>query len=245
LNNALEPTGQKLALFPRRSPRAFGFCIGVRTEGGNYKEAIMLRTAYEHAAALLVDTVAQIPESQWHQPGVGVWTIRDLVGHTAGGLQAVETALATPATRIDIPGPVDYYLQGQTLQAILFDPAAVEARRRRAEETLGTDPVRAVHDIAVRVVPQVQAAADDALVRTIVGGIRFIDYLPSRVCELTIHTLDLAAALACEVIVPEPAATVTLQLLMALAVRSGQAAPLLLAATGRRALPDGFNVLGL
>jgi hypothetical protein len=193
---------------------------------------------------LFVDTVAQIKEPQWHQLGVGIWTVRDLVGHTAGGLRAVETALATLATRSDIPGPVDYYLQGQAMQAILFDPTAVEARRRRAEETIGTDPARAVRDIAVRVVPQVQAA-DDALVRTIVGGIRFIDYLPSRVCELTIHTMDLAAALAYEVIVPESAATVTLQLLTALAVRSGQAVPLLLAATGRRALPDGFNVLGL
>jgi hypothetical protein len=128
---------------------------------------------------------------------------------------------------------------------MLFDPAAIEARRRRAEETLRVDPARAVHEIAVRVVPQVQAAADDALVRTIIGGIRFIDYLPSRVCELTVHTLDLAAALACEVIVPESVATVTLHLLTALAVRSGQAAPLVLAATGRRVLPDGFNVLGL
>ena len=205
----------------------------------------MIRTAYECAVALFVDTVAQIKEPQWHQPGIGIWTVRDLVGHTAGGIRAVETALATPVTHIDIPGPVDYYLQGQAMQAILADPAAVAARRRRADEALGADPARAVHDLAVRIVPKVQAAADDTLVRTIVGGIRFIDYLPSRVCELTVHTLDLAAALACEVIVPEPAATVTLHLLTALAVRSGQAAPLLLAATGRCALPDGFNVLGL
>jgi len=38
----------------------FSFFIGARTEGGNDKEVIMLRTAYEHAAALFVDTVAQI-----------------------------------------------------------------------------------------------------------------------------------------------------------------------------------------
>src|SRR5262249_50078579 len=139
----------------------------------------------------------------------------------------------------------DYYLQGQAMQAILADPAAVAARRRRADEALGADPARAVHELAVRVGPQVQAAADDILVRTIVGGIRFIDYLPSRVWELTVHTLDLAAALAGEVRVPEPAATVPLHLLTALAVRSEKAAPLLLAATGRCALPDGFNVLGV
>jgi hypothetical protein len=86
--------------------------------------------------------VAQIKAPRWHQPGVGVWTIRDLVGHPARGLQAVETALATPATRLDLPGPVDSYLQGQALQAMLLAPAAVAARRCHAAETLEADPAR-------------------------------------------------------------------------------------------------------
>ena len=72
---------------------------------------------------------------------------------------------------------------------------------------------------------------------------RCIDYLPSRVFELTIHTLDLAVALSQEIVVPAAAARVTFSLLAELGLQSGQAPPLLLAATGRGPLPAGFSVL--
>jgi len=45
------------------------------------------------------------------------------------------------------------------------------------------------------------------------------------------------------VTLPETAAAVSLHLLADLAVRPGKAASLLLAATGRHALPTGFSVL--
>ena len=72
---------------------------------------------------------------------------------------------------------------------------------------------------------------------------RLIDYLPSRIFELAVHTLDIAAALPVVVTLPETAAAVALHLLADLAVQPGRAASLLLAATGRHALPAGFNVL--
>jgi hypothetical protein len=72
---------------------------------------------------------------------------------------------------------------------------------------------------------------------------RLIDYLPSRIFELAVHTLDIAAALPVMVTLPEPVAAVALHLLAALALHPDKAAALLLAATGRRALPAGFWVL--
>lgn len=60
---------------------------------------------------------------------------------------------------------------------------------------------------------------------------------------IIMHTLDLAAALPVPVTVPEAVATVAAHLLADLAVQSGKAAPLLLAVTGRGALPAGFSVL--
>jgi hypothetical protein len=73
---------------------------------------------------------------------------------------------------------------------------------------------------------------------------RLIDYLPTRVFELVVHTLDLAAALSLEVSVPESASSITLHLLADLAARQpGKAAPLLLAATGRGPLPGRYSVL--
>jgi uncharacterized protein (TIGR03083 family) len=200
----------------------------------------MIRAAYVDAAALFVDTVEQVGPAQWEQPGLGVWTIRDLVGHTSRALLTVEMYLAKPAMQREVMRPVDYYLRAQ---AGLADAASVAARGRAAGAALGPDPIAAVHDIAARVLAQVHTASDEALVSTPVGGMRFIDYLPSRIFELAVHTLDIAAALPVTVTLPETVAAVALHLLADLAAQSAKAAAILLAATGRRPLPTGFSVL--
>lgn len=200
----------------------------------------MRREAYEAAAAFFVDTVEQIGPAQWEQPGLGVWTIRDLVGHTSRALLTVEMYLAKPATRRQVVRPVDYFFRAQAGPAA---PASVAARGREAGAALGPDPTAAVRDIAARVLAQVHTASDEVLMSTPVGGMRLIDYLPSRVFELAVHTLDIAVALPVAVTLPETAAAVALHLLADLAVQPGKAASLLLAGTGRHALPAGFNVL--
>jgi uncharacterized protein (TIGR03083 family) len=200
----------------------------------------MLREAYEIAAGWFVNTVAQIGSTQWEQPGLGVWTVRDLVGHASRALLTVELYLAQPAAQREVVRPVDYYLRAQAGRA---DPASVAARGREAGVALGSDPIVAVRDIAARVLAQVQTASDEALVSTPVGGMRLIDYLPSRIFELAVHTLDIAAALPVTVTLPEPVAAVALHLLADMALQPDKAAALLLAATGRRALPAGFWVL--
>jgi hypothetical protein len=155
-------------------------------------------------------------------------------------LLTVEVYLAKPATQREVMRPVDYFLRAQ---AGLADPASVAARGRAAGADLGPDPTAAVRDIATRVLAQVQSAADELLVSTPVGGMRLIDYLPSRVFELAVHTLDIAAALPAAVTFPATVAAVSLHLLADLAAQPGKAASLLLAATGRHALPAGFSVL--
>ena len=200
----------------------------------------MIRTAYVDAAVLFVDTVKQVGPAQWEQAGLGVWTIRDLVGHTSRALLTVEMYLAKPAVQREVMRPADYYLRAQ---AGLADPASVAARGREAGAALGPDPIVAVQDIAARVLAQVQTASDAALVSTPVGGMRFIDYLPSRIFELAVHTLDLAAALPVTVTLPESVAAIALHLVADMAVQPEKAATMLLAATGRRALPAGFSVL--
>jgi uncharacterized protein (TIGR03083 family) len=200
----------------------------------------MIREAYEIAAELFVNTVEQVGPTQWEQPGLGVWTVRDLVGHASRALLTVELYLAKPAVQREVVRPVDYLLRAQ---AGLADPASVAARGREAGVALGSDPIAAVRDIAARVLAQVQTASDEALLSTPVGGMRLIDYLPSRIFELAVHTLDIAAALPVMVTLPAPVAAVALYLLADMALQSDKAATLLLAATGRRALPAGFWVL--
>jgi len=200
----------------------------------------MIREAYESAAGVFVNTVEQVRSAQWEQPGLGVWTVRDLVGHTSRALLTVEMYLAKPAAQREVIRPVDYYLR---VQASLADPGSVAARGREAGIALGPDPIAAVRDIVARVLAQVKTASDEALVGTPVGGMRLIDYLPSRIFELAVHTLDLAMALPVTVTLPEPVAAVALHLLADLALQPDKAAALLLAATGRRASPAGFSVL--
>lgn len=200
----------------------------------------MIREAYADAARLFVDTVQQVGVAQWDDIALGEWSVRDLVGHTNRALLTVATYLDQPAAAVEVERPADYFIRAQ---AGLADPAAVAARGREAGQALGSDPVAAVRDTRERVLAKVAAAADDVGVTTPVGGMRLIDYLPTRVFELTVHTLDIAAAIAVPVTVPERAAAVTLHLVADLvSSRSDKVAPLLLATTGRRALPSGFSV---
>jgi uncharacterized protein (TIGR03083 family) len=201
----------------------------------------LIREAYHTAAGCFIDTVAGIAVDQWEQPGLGVWTVRDLVGHTCRALSTVEAYVQKPAPQLEVERPADYFLRAK---AELADPAAVAARGREAGQALGSEPSRMVCEIASRVLQRVQTTPDTLLVGTPVGGMRLIDYLPSRVFELAVHTLDLATALALEVTIPETATRVTLYLLADLAAEQpGLAAPLLLAATGRCALPVRYSVL--
>jgi uncharacterized protein (TIGR03083 family) len=200
----------------------------------------MIREAYQQAAQFFVDTVAQVQDTQWEQAGLGEWSVRDLVGHTNRALLTVETYLATPATTAELQRPVDYFLRAA---ASLGDPAAVAARGREAGKALGAAPLATVRDTAQRVLQRVEAASDTALVQTPVGGMRLLDYLPTRVFELTIHTLDLASAVALAATPPEAAARVTSALVVELALSRHKIAPLLRTATGRGPLPTGFSVL--
>ncbi len=200
----------------------------------------MIREAYEHAARKFVDTVEQVRADQWDRVALGEWTVRDLVGHTNRALLTVETYLGQPAATVEVERSADYFIRAS---AALADPASVAARGREAGQALGADPAAAVREAAERVLARVGGAADDAHLTTPVGGMRLIDYLPTRVLELTVHTLDIAAAISTRVTLPEEAAALTLGLVADLvASRPDKVAPLLLAATGRQALPPGFSV---
>jgi hypothetical protein len=113
-------------------------------------------------------------------------------------------------------------------------------RGRQIGAALGREPTEAVRIIAARVIPLVERATDDAVVGTPWGGMRLIDYLPTRVFELSVHTLDLAAALAIETHVSDSSSAVTWELIAHLARRGGSENDVLRATTGqsRRLQPE-------
>ena len=200
----------------------------------------MIRNAYAQAATLFVETVARVQGPQWQQMALGEWTVRDLVGHTNRALATVEMYLDKPAKSVELTRPMDYFLRAK---ASLADPAAVAERGRAAGKALGDEPAAVVRITATRVLARLASEPDAALVTTPVGGMRLIDYLPTRIFELTVHTLDLAAAVSLEVTVSDTAAQLVFALIGDLALQTGKAAPLLLATTGRGPLQAGFSVL--
>ncbi len=197
-----------------------------------------MRDAYVAAARWFEDTVAGATD--WAGPGLGDWTLRDLVGHTTRALLTLEGYLATPATVVQVESATDYF---RVAMASLGDPAAVLQRGRDAGTALGERPAATVTQIVARVLPLLDSADPDQLLTTPVGGMRLLDYLPTRVFELTVHTCDIAAALGRPVDPPVPAAKQTLALATQLATGTGKAGDLMLALTGRRPLPAGFSVL--
>jgi uncharacterized protein (TIGR03083 family) len=196
------------------------------------------RRAFTDAAEWFVRTAALVGD-RWNRPGLGEWDVRALVGHTSRSLLTVETYLARPAVTVEVASAADYF---RATRAAAAGPA-VAARGRDAGAALGTDPAAAVAEIAARVIPLVEARDGTELVTTIAGGMRLGDYLPTRTFELAVHTADLATALGVPLDVPASAAAQALQLVTELAVADGLAGPLLLAATGRPSLPEGYSVL--
>jgi hypothetical protein len=196
------------------------------------------RRVFAEAATWFVAMAARV-DGRWDAPGLGEWDVRALVGHTSRSLLTVESYLAVPAAQAELDSPTAYYL---ATRAIAAGPGVAD-RGRAAGAALGADPAAAVAAIADRVLPFVAGKDGSELLTTAGGGMRLADYLPTRSFELTVHTLDLAAALGLEVVPPAEAAGEALRLVADLAVADGRAGALLLAATGRGGLPAGFSVL--
>jgi uncharacterized protein (TIGR03083 family) len=194
--------------------------------------------AFGDAAAWFVDMTTRVGD-RWDRPGLGEWTVRDLVGHTSRSLLTVATYLSRPADSVDIDSAAGYVVATREIAA----GSEVAARGRPAGTALGEEPPAEVARIAARVLPLVESRTGDELVATIAGGMRLSDYLPTRTFELAVHTCDLAAALGEPMDVPLTAAGQALHLVASLAADDRRAGPLLLAATGRKALPEGFSVL--
>lgn len=198
-----------------------------------------VREAFTEAAEAFVGAVADLTADDWDLPGLGEWTVRDLVGHTSRALSTAETCLDRPADRVEIPDAAAYYATA----ASAIDPGDVADRGRAAGVALGADPVATVTDLAARSVARVTDAPHGLTVTTVVGGMRFEDYLKTRVLEVTVHGLDVLVATRQQPQLPDRPVRLTLHLLAELALRAGTGSDVVLSLTGRRGLQPGFSVL--
>ena len=69
---------------------------------------LTVREAFGEAARAFAELVRSIPPESWDGPGLGEWSVRDLVGHTSRALITVETYLQQPAETEDVATPAGY-----------------------------------------------------------------------------------------------------------------------------------------
>jgi hypothetical protein len=198
-----------------------------------------VRETFTEAARAFANLVHRIPADSWDGPGLGVWDLRSLVGHTSRSLVTVETYLGRPAEVEDVPSPAAYYMAiAET------DQAAVAVRGVEAGQALGGDPAQFVDALASRVLAQLDMAGDPLIV-TAAGGMRLEKYLSTRTFELVVHSLDIAAAVP-RIESPEfsdQLLSEVVRVAATTAVLLGRGVELLRAITGRATLSPGFSMV--
>ena len=183
--------------------------------------------AFRDASDFFVNSVRLVPDGHWESPGLGDWSVRELVAH---GNRAHTTVAR-------------YLLEPQEPQApgsSYFGDEAIAARDRETVVALGNDPVRAVEAATTAIALIVQSSPE----RTISGPARAMmlaQYLPSRTAELTAHGLDIVLVGA-QLTAPATAVEASLAFVARLAARRNTGQQLLLAAVGRSPLPTGYSV---
>lgn len=211
-----------------------------------HADLMTAQQTYIAAAYAFADLVAALPAESLAGPGLGEWTLRDLLGHSvSAGLTNVLAGLDRLATAEAVATGEAYYALAKTL-----DPAIVQAAvahstvdARQTGESLGAQPADAVREIVDRVVTAVAEAEPDALVTSSGGGMRLEAWLPTRTFELVVHGLDLAAAAGVKFEPPVDALAEAAALSARIAAVTGGGQQVVLALTGRQPLPAGFSVV--
>jgi uncharacterized protein (TIGR03083 family) len=197
--------------------------------------------SFEGAARAFLELLGRIRPEQWERPGLGVWSVRSLAGHTARAITSVDEYLTAPEpASVDWADSESYYLG----VAGVVDADAVAARGVTAGEALGDDPAAAVSPVLDRVLAAL-AAQPEARIVSVVGGrsIPLTGYLPTRTLELVVHTMDLSRATGIPHALPAAAVEAVTGLAGRIAARRGDGERVLLALTGRSPLPEGFSVV--
>ncbi|MFY1636025.1 maleylpyruvate isomerase N-terminal domain-containing protein [Solwaraspora sp. WMMB335] len=204
------------------------------------------RQKYLAAATTFADLAERISDEPWDGAGLGIWTLRELVGHTvSGGLQEVLDALDRVTDTVAIPSPERYYALARTVDPAVYDAAVTASAHaaRRTGQSLGTDPAGTIRHLVEAVEHRLGGIAPTTVVTTVAGGMPIDAWLPTRTFELATHSLDIAAATDVPAQIPDDVLAEALVLAARIAVVVGDGASVLRALTGRATLPDGFSVV--
>lgn len=147
------------------------------------------------AASELAALVARVPADRLDGPGLGEWTLRELIGHASRAISTVGAYLALPAPAEATVGSAVKYLEVVLRQR--GDDEAILLRGRAAGVELGDDPAAAIEALSGATADAVAAAGPARIVAVGAAGdaaMRLDEYLRTRVFELTVHGIDIADA---------------------------------------------------
>ncbi|GGN17364.1 uncharacterized protein (TIGR03083 family) [Actinoplanes campanulatus] len=204
------------------------------------------RRTYRSAAIAFADLVSRIPAARLDAPGLGEWTLRDLLGHTvSSALRQVPTVLADRAPTLLVPGPEFYFAlvrsASDEMVAAVRKASTDDARATGA--ALGDQPATAVSGYIGQATAALAGAADDDVVATPAGGMRVRDWLPTRTFELVVHGRDVATAAGVPIDLDPDTLAETAALAARVAVALGDGETVLGALTGRATLPAGYSMI--
>jgi uncharacterized protein (TIGR03083 family) len=122
-----------------------------------------------------------------------LWTVKELVAHMWGDLDRIREYLGEPAPAAADTDAVAYWRS--------YDPAedgpatAERAKIRAGASATGADLVASLDEARTEAIALALAAPPDRVVATWGPALRFDDYLETRILEMGVHGLDLAAAI--------------------------------------------------
>lgn len=147
--------------------------------------------AFAESAAALDATLGSVNDGDWTRPGLGEWTLAELVAHVIGGVARVEEYLdVDPGGAQPACDRVSYW-DGVAAAA---PQVAARARARAAMMPPATMPA-AFSETWRRAAERASLLAPDHLMASLRGPMRLDEYLATRVVELVVHHLDVRAAL--------------------------------------------------
>ncbi|MEA9987192.1 MULTISPECIES: maleylpyruvate isomerase N-terminal domain-containing protein [Subtercola] len=196
---------------------------------------------FHQAADAFVHLVGLIGDDQWQLPALGTWNVRSLVGHTTRAILTVETYLGhDDPGRVGVPTAEDYYA---LIYRDFSDPDSVAARGVEAGNWLGEHPVEKISDALQKASASLAAAPLGRVVSVGGHGIELTQYLRTRIFELVVHSIDIGHAVGRPHGQTAECVADATALAARIGARTGSGEQILLALTGRAALPEHFSVV--
>lgn len=162
---------------------------------------------FKMAALELCTLVDRVPPERLDGPGLGEWSLRELIGHASRAISTVTDYLATPEPAARTVATASEYLE--VVLRRQGDDEAIALRGKAAAQQLGDDLPTSVAQLAAAAIAALEAVDPER--RIAVGAapaagsgadagvsMPLREYLRTRVFELTVHGIDIADAAGLE-----------------------------------------------